>query len=52
MGAGLESWDGHRPGAAGWGGFADALRLCFASTPPDPIHEGVTRLRRAVDKLA
>ncbi len=32
--------------------FTDALRLCFASTPPDRIHEGVTRLRRAVDVLA
>ena len=34
------------------GRFTDALRLCFASTPPDRIHEGVTRLRRAVDVLA
>ena len=32
--------------------FTDALRLCFASTPPDRIHEGVTRLRRAVDVMA
>ncbi|GAB3819444.1 PLP-dependent aminotransferase family protein [Kribbella italica] len=31
------------------GRFRDALRLCFASTPPDRIHEGVARLRRAVD---
>jgi 2-aminoadipate transaminase len=34
------------------GRFGDALRLCFASTPPDRIHEGVARLRRAVDLLA
>ena len=33
------------------GRFHDALRLCFASTPPDRIHEGVARLRRAADKL-
>lgn len=31
--------------------FPNALRLCFASTPPDRIREGVLRLRRAVDKL-
>jgi 2-aminoadipate transaminase len=33
------------------GRFTNALRLCFASTPPDRIHEGITRLRRAADKL-
>ncbi|OSC38808.1 PLP-dependent aminotransferase family protein [Mycobacterium decipiens] len=33
------------------GRFASALRLCFASTPPDRIREGVARLRRAVDRL-
>lgn len=33
------------------GRFTDALRLCFASTPPDRIYEGVARLRRAADKL-
>ncbi len=32
--------------------FPDALRLCFASTPPARIAEGVARLRRAVDQLA
>lgn len=31
------------------GRFTDALRLCFASTAPDRIREGVARLRRAVD---
>ncbi|MGB3185262.1 MAG: PLP-dependent aminotransferase family protein [Ornithinimicrobium sp.] len=31
--------------------FPDALRLCFASTPPARIAEGVARLRRAVDLL-
>jgi len=31
------------------GQFSDALRLCFASTPPERISEGVARLRRAVD---
>ncbi len=31
--------------------FPDALRLCFASTPPPRIAEGVARLRRAVDRL-
>lgn len=41
------------PGSAfsSTGRFSDALRLCFASTPPERIHEGVARLRRAVDKL-
>ena len=41
------------PGAAfsPSGRFSDALRLCFASTPPDRIREGIARLRRAVDKL-
>jgi 2-aminoadipate transaminase len=34
------------------GRFTHALRLCFASTPPDRIYEGVARLRRAVDLLA
>jgi 2-aminoadipate transaminase len=34
------------------GRFAHALRLCFASTPPDRIREGVARLRRAIDLLA
>ena len=29
--------------------FPHDLRLCFASTPPDRIREGVTRLARAVD---
>jgi 2-aminoadipate transaminase len=42
------------PGAAfsPTGRFTHALRLCFASTPPDRIHEGVARLRRAVNLLA
>ncbi|SDT33894.1 aminotransferase-like domain-containing protein [Microlunatus soli] len=31
------------------GRFGDALRLCFASSTPDRIAEGVARLRRAVD---
>ncbi len=31
--------------------FPDALRLCFASTPPERIAEGVARLARAVDRL-
>lgn len=31
------------------GQFTDALRLCFASTAPERIGEGVARLRRAVD---
>ncbi|QDP97194.1 PLP-dependent aminotransferase family protein [Microlunatus elymi] len=31
------------------GRYPDALRLCFASTPPDRIVEGVARLRRALD---
>lgn len=33
------------------GRFPDALRLCFASTPPDRIHEGVRRLRTALDRM-
>ncbi|WP_109473273.1 PLP-dependent aminotransferase family protein [Ornithinimicrobium cavernae] len=32
--------------------FPHDLRLCFASTPPERIREGVARLRRAVDRLA
>ena len=32
--------------------FPDALRICFASTPPARIAEGVARLRRAVDRLS
>lgn len=41
------------PGAAfsPSGRFANALRLCFASTPPERIREGIARLRRAVEKL-
>ena len=31
--------------------FPSSLRLCFASTPPDRIVEGMTRLRRAVDRV-
>ena len=31
------------------GRFGQALRLCFASTAPDRIVEGVDRLRRAID---
>ena len=31
--------------------FPDALRICFASTPPERIAEGVGRSRRAVDRL-
>ena len=34
------------------GHFDQALRLCFASTRPDRIREGVARLRRAVDRLS
>ncbi len=34
------------------GRFTNALRLCFASNPPDRIREGVARLRRAVDLRA
>ncbi len=33
------------------GHFGHSLRLCFASTSPDRTTEGITRLRRAVDKL-
>jgi 2-aminoadipate transaminase len=33
------------------GRFSNQLRLCFASTGPDRIREGVRRLRRAVDEL-
>ncbi|MGH3354009.1 MAG: PLP-dependent aminotransferase family protein [Nocardioides sp.] len=34
------------------GRFPHSVRLCFASTPPGRIAEGVARLRRAVDRLA
>jgi 2-aminoadipate transaminase len=33
------------------GRYANQLRLCFASTGPERIREGVRRLRRAVDEL-
>lgn len=33
------------------GRFPNALRLCFASSTPERIREGVARLRRAVDVL-
>ena len=32
------------------GRFGDALRLCFASSPPDRIEEGVRRLTVALDR--
>ncbi|MDE9367805.1 PLP-dependent aminotransferase family protein [Luteipulveratus sp. YIM 133132] len=31
--------------------FPNALRVCFAATSPARIHEGVARLRRAVDRV-
>jgi 2-aminoadipate transaminase len=31
--------------------FPDALRICFATTPPERIAEGVRRLARAVDRV-
>lgn len=34
------------------GHFTDALRLCFATSTPERIDEGVRRLRAAVDGLA
>lgn len=34
------------------GAFPHALRLCFASSSPERIAQGVTRLRRAVDVMA
>ena len=34
------------------GNFRDSLRLCFATSTPERIDEGVQRLRRAVDELA
>jgi 2-aminoadipate transaminase len=42
------------PGAAfsPSGRFHDALRVCFASTAPERILEGVVRLRRAIDLVA
>jgi 2-aminoadipate transaminase len=33
------------------GSFTDALRLCFATSAPDRIDEGVARLKRAADEL-
>jgi 2-aminoadipate transaminase len=33
------------------GRYSNQLRLCFASTGPERIREGVRRLRRAVDQL-
>jgi 2-aminoadipate transaminase len=33
------------------GSFTDALRLCFATSSPARIEEGVARLRRAADEL-
>jgi 2-aminoadipate transaminase len=34
------------------GRFGDALRLCFASTTPDRIEEGVRRLAAALDRVS
>jgi len=34
------------------GSFTNALRLCFATSAPDRIEEGVARLRRAADAMA
>ncbi len=49
----LEEGVAYIPGAAfsPAGRFANQLRLCFASTAPERIREGVHRLRRAVDRL-
>lgn len=33
------------------GNFHDALRLCFATSTPERIEEGVARLKRAVDAM-
>ncbi len=32
--------------------FPNALRVCFASTPPDRIREGVARLARALERVS
>lgn len=34
------------------GRFDNALRLCFATNPPERIREGVARLRRSIDRVA
>lgn len=39
------------PAFSAAGHFSDALRLCFASTAPDRIREGMPRLRRAIDRV-
>ncbi|MFV5998505.1 PLP-dependent aminotransferase family protein [Streptomyces sp. NPDC056231] len=33
------------------GAFSDALRLCFATSSPERINEGVVRLKRAADEM-
>ncbi|MGW4126125.1 aminotransferase-like domain-containing protein [Nocardia sp. NPDC004711] len=33
------------------GNFHNALRLCFATSTPERIHEGVARLKRAVEQI-
>lgn len=33
------------------GGFTDAMRLCFASSTPERIDEGVRRLARSLEKM-
>ena len=38
------------PALSATGKFDDALRLCFASSTPDRIEEGVQRLTRALDR--
>lgn len=38
------------PALSATGKFDDALRLCFASSTPDRIEEGVRRLTRALDR--
>lgn len=52
-GVALEEGVAYIPGPAftSSGRFSNQLRLCFASTAPDRIREGVRRLRRAVDRL-
>ncbi|MBM7847395.1 PLP-dependent aminotransferase family protein [Arthrobacter roseus] len=39
------------PALSPGGRFDDALRLCFASTTPERIEEGIIRLRRSLDLM-
>jgi DNA-binding transcriptional MocR family regulator len=38
------------PGASSGAAYADWIRLCYSSAPPDAVAEGVRRLARRLDR--